>query len=215
MICILSLIGCGSKYIYIDQVEDIKDLRINRIAILPFTANHTYTDEGNETICKGVATLNRVVETKLERFYYLISREKITAILSGIKSLTVQQIAIMLGKELEVDAILTGIVNRYQLRKGNNYAVSQPASVAFELYLLGSKRGKILWSASFDKTQRSLSEDLSNIFSFIKGEWRWLTAEVMMKQAVDQIIDKFPGMDERKEQKKLKPLSSPWPFDMG
>lgn len=215
LIYISSLFSCVTKYISIDQVENIEYLKINRIAIVPFTTDRMHSNGVSETAAEGAATLTRLMEKKLDRFYYLITREKVAAVLSETKSLSVQQIATILGRKLEVDAVLTGLVNRYQLRKGNNYSVSQPASVAFEIYLLDSKKGKTIWSASFDKTQKSLSEDLSNIFSFIQGEWRWLTAEELMELGVNQIIDKFPGMRERKEQKKLKPLRSPWPLDMG
>jgi hypothetical protein len=186
------------------------ELQINRIAIVPFAAGHIRSHEAGE----GAATLTRLMGKKLDRFYYLIPREKVETLLSEIKFLRAQQIATTLGRELEVDAVLMGLVTHYQLRKGNNYAVSKPASVAFELYLLDSKQGKILWSASFNKTQKSLSEDLSNISSFIQGEWRWLTAEELMELGVNKIVDKFPGMRERKEQKKLKPLRSP-SLDMG
>ena len=215
LICISSHFGCISKHISIDQVENIEDLKINRIAIVPFTTDLIYSDGVNGIVAEGAAILTRFMETKLDRFYYLITREMVAALLSETKLLKAQQLATTLGRELEVDAVLMGLVTQYQLRKGNNYAVSQPASVAFELYLLDGKKGRTLWSASFDKTQKSLSEDLSNISSFIQGEWRWLTAEELMELGGNQIIDRFPGMRERKEQKKLKPLRSPWPLDMG
>lgn len=207
---IILLFGCGSKYISINQADHINELPINRIAIVPIAADHTSSYETVE----GATVLTRLLLKKLDRFYYLIPEEKVEALLSKTHSLRAQQIAILLGRELEVDAVLMGLVNYYQSRKGNDYSVSQPASVAFELHLTDGKRGKILWSASFDKTQKPLSEDLSNFSSFLRSEWRWLTAEELMEVGVDQIIDKFPGMHKRQEQRKLKPLSSP-SLDMG
>jgi len=215
LIYISSHFGCIAKYISIEQVENLEGLKINRIAIVPFTTDLMYSERVNGIAVEGAALLTRLIQIKLDRFYYLISREKVAALLSETKPLKAQQVAITLGRELEVDAVLMGLVTQYQLRKGNNYAVSHPASVAFELYLLDGKKGRTLWSARFDKTQKSLSEDLTNISSFIHGEWRWLTAEELMELGVNQIIDKFPGMREREEQKKLKPLRSPWPLDMG
>ena len=215
LIYISSHFGCTSKYISIDQAKNIEDLKINRIAIVPFTTDLMDSDGVSGIAAEGAALLTRSMETKLDRFYYLITKEKVAALLSETKLLKAQQVATILGRELEVDAVLMGLVTRYQLRKGNNYAVSHPASVAFKLYLFDGKKGRTLWSASFDKTQKSLSEDLSNISSFIQGEWRWLTAEELMELGVNQIVDKFPGMRKRKEQKKLKPRRSPWPLDMG
>ena len=214
-LCITSLIGCGSKYIHIEQADNINELSINRITIIPFAADRMPSEEESRTATEGAATLTRLVEKKLDRFYYLIDREKIEAFLSEIQPLEAQQIAKMLGRKMEVDAVLMGLVNHYQPRKGNSYSVSQPASVAFELYLFDGEKGEVIWSASFDKTQKSLSEDLSNFSSFLKGEWKWLTAEELMEMGVNQILDKFPGMQDRKEQKKLKPMSSTLSLDLG
>ena len=210
LLYISSFFGCGSKYISINQVDNIDELTINRIAIIPIAADHTSSDETVE----GAVVLTRLMETKLERFYYLIPKEKVNVLLSKTKSLRAQQISILLGRELGVDAVLMGLVTYFQSRKGSDYAVSQPASVAFELHLTDGKRGTLLWSANFDKTQKSLSEDLSNFSSFLQGEWRWLTAEGLMELGVNQIIDKFPGIRKRQEQRKLKPLRSP-SLDMG
>jgi len=210
LLYISSFFGCGSKYISINQVDNIDELAINRIAIIPIAADHTSSDETVE----GAVVLTRLMEKKLERFYYLIPKEKVNVLLSKTKSLRAQQISILLGRELGVDAVLMGLVTYFQSRKGSDYAASQPASVAFELHLTDGKRGTLLWSANFDKTQKSLSEDLSNFSSFLQGEWRWLTAEGLMELGVNQIIDKFPGIRKRQEQRKLKPLRSP-SLDMG
>ena len=214
-LCITSLIGCGSKHIHIEQADNIEELSINRIAIIPFAADRMPSEEESRTATEGAAMLTRIVEKKLDCFYYLIDRKKIEAFLSEIQPLEAQQIAKMLGRKMEIDAVLMGLVNHYQPRKGNSYSVSQPASVAFELYLFDGEKGEVIWSASFDKTQKSLSEDLSNISSFLKGEWKWLTAEELMEMGVNQILDKFPGMQDRKEQKKLKPMSSTLSLDLG
>ena len=206
----VSYFGCGSKYISINQIDNIDELLINRIAIIPIAADHTSSDGTVE----GATLLTQLMEKKLDRFYYLIPREKVEGLISKTKSLQAQQIATLLCSTLEVDAILMGLVTCFQSREGRDYAVSQPASVAFELHLTDGKRGTLLWSASFDKTQKPLSEDLSNFASFLQGEWKWLTAEELMEIGVNQILDKFPGMLKRQEQRKLKPLPSP-SLDMG
>lgn len=211
---ILFLLSCGSKHISINQVENITEFKINRVAIVPFAADSIHSDGESAITAEGASTLTRLVERKIDPFYYLISGARVEILLSDTRSLRSQQIATMLGRELKVDAVLMGLVTCYQSREGTNYAVSQPASVSFELYLLDSRKGKIIWSARFDKTQKSLSEDLSNISSFIQGEWKWLTAGELMELGVNQILDKFPGMRERQEQRKLKPLRSP-SLDMG
>jgi hypothetical protein len=51
----------------------------------------------------------------------------------------------------------------------------------------------IIWRGIFDKTQKSLMEDLFQISSFFRGGGKWLTAEQLSKQGMDEIFKKFPG----------------------
>ena len=43
------------------------------------------------------------------------------------------------------------------------------------------------------KTQKSLMEDLFQISSFFKGGGKWLTAEQLSRQGMEEIFKKFPG----------------------
>jgi hypothetical protein len=98
-----------------------------------------------------------------------------------------------LGNELRADAILVGYVYRYQERVGTPYGVEKPASVAFELQLIDVQEGSRRWKATFDKTQRSLTENLFNFRSFVKGKGRWLTVRELAEEGVEQIMQSFPG----------------------
>lgn len=208
--------GCRSKFITINQVDNIEEIPINSIAIVPIFADITYEDlEDGSLAPEGAVLLTHLIEKKLDHYYYLITGDRVTSPLRGRVSLKSQQIALILAKELEVDAVLMGMITRYQLRKGTSYSASEPASVSFELYLMESSKGSLVWTASFDKTQQSLSDDLSNFFSVLQTEWKWLTAEELMELGVNQLIENFPGMHQRKEQKKLKPLAPPWSLDLG
>jgi hypothetical protein len=98
-----------------------------------------------------------------------------------------------LGQKLKAEAIVVGYVFRYQERKGTPYAVDKPASVAFELQLLDTREGTRSWKATFDKTQRSLMENLLQFRFFVKEKGRWLTARELTDEGVDQILQGFPG----------------------
>ena len=98
-----------------------------------------------------------------------------------------------LGKELNADAILVGYVYRYNERKGTAYAVEKPASVAFEIQLVDTKEGKRSWRAVFDKTQRSLMENLFQFRFFVKEKGQWVTAKDLAEEGVEQIMQSFPG----------------------
>lgn len=95
------------------------------------------------------------------------------------------------------DAVLVGHIYRWQEREGSDYAVNRPASVAFDLYLLSSADTKILWKAKFDKTQKSLSENILDLGTFFEGRGRWMTVEKLAVIGLRKILAEMPtGSDE-------------------
>ena len=98
-----------------------------------------------------------------------------------------------LGKELNADAIVVGYVYRYSERKGTAYAAEKPASVAFEIQVVDTREGTRSWRAIYDKTQRSLMENLLQFRSFVKEKGQWVTARELAEEGVEQIMQSFPG----------------------
>jgi hypothetical protein len=97
------------------------------------------------------------------------------------------------GNELGADALALGYIYRYTERVGYDYSSEHPASVAFEIYMIKPIDGSTIWRGIFDKTQKSLMEDLFQISSFYKGGGKWLTAQQLSKQGMDEIFETFPG----------------------
>lgn len=97
------------------------------------------------------------------------------------------------GQETGADILAVGYIYRYTERVGYDYSVKQPASVAYEIYMVNPSDKSIIWRGVFDKTQKSLMEDLFQISSFFRGGGKWLTAEQLSKQGMDEIFKKFPG----------------------
>lgn len=96
------------------------------------------------------------------------------------------------GNELEADGIILGNVYRYRERKGYNYSVEKPASVAFEIHLIRVSDGALIWRGIFDRTQTSLMEDILQISTFFKERGRWVTAKELTAEGMDEIMIKFP-----------------------
>jgi hypothetical protein len=78
---------------------------------------------------------------------------------------------------------------------GYDFSAERPASVAFEIHLLNVKDGSTIWRGVFDKTQKSLMEDVFQASSFFKGGGKWLTANQLAKQGIDEIFKTFPGFE--------------------
>jgi hypothetical protein len=102
------------------------------------------------------------------------------------------ELFVSLGKGMEADAVLVGYLYRWIEREGADYGVNRPASVAFDLYLIRSSDGVILWKSGFDKTQRSLSENLLDLDTFLKAKGKWVSAEVLAEMGLNQLLERFP-----------------------
>ncbi len=102
-----------------------------------------------------------------------------------------------IGKELNVDGLLIGHVYRYRERKGSSYAVEYPASVAFEIELNRTTDGTMVWRGFFDKTQRSLLENLLDISAFHRRRGRWATARELAEEGIEDLIRKIPVAKQR------------------
>ena len=96
------------------------------------------------------------------------------------------------GYELKADVIAVGYVYRYAERVGYKYSTEHPASVAFEIHLIQTSDGSVTWRGNFDKTQKSLMEDLFQISSFFKGGGKWMTARQLTEQGMNKIFETFP-----------------------
>ena len=79
---------------------------------------------------------------------------------------------------------------------GTEYAVSSPASVAFDLHLIRVKDGRVLWSGHFDETQRPLSDNLFHLGAFLQRKAKWVTAKEMAVSALENMLKTFPDIQE-------------------
>ena len=100
-----------------------------------------------------------------------------------------------LGLEVKADYIFWGNLFRYQERIGSSYSVQKPASVAFDLHLMRVKDGKLIWKAQWEYTQKPLSENLLELGRFAKSHWRWVTAEELFLQGLQDMLRNFPTAD--------------------
>lgn len=93
------------------------------------------------------------------------------------------------GKAFSADTVLLGYLYRWREREGTKYSVNQPASVAFDLYLIESESGDILWKGGFDKTQQSLMENLLDFSFFWKGKGTWMTARQLAELGLTKMLE--------------------------
>lgn len=98
----------------------------------------------------------------------------------------------LIGRQLRADVVLVGHLYRFRERVGGKYAADSPASVGFEINMVDTGSGKLIWTGYFDETQQSLSENLFLIGTFFKRGGTWVTAEKMAADALDEMLQKMP-----------------------
>lgn len=129
----------------------------------------------------------------------IIPLEKVAAVYNRVRAETLKKplldILEKAGTELQADVVAVGYLYRYTERVGYDFSVERPASVAFEIHLIDVKDGSTIWHGVFDKTQKSLMEDVFQANSFFKGGGKWLTASQLAKQGIDEIFKTFPSFE--------------------
>ena len=188
---------------------------VKRLAVIAF---QPLLPEGGSTmvicpLCKGGYSSGKIEKgaemvvqesfiDKLRDFdqVQVLPPEKVTAVYTRVVAEQLKkpflEVLKNVGAELKADIIVVGYVYRYTERVGYDFSVEHPASVAFDIHLLNAKDGSTIWRGVFDKTQKSLMEDLFQTSSFFKGGGKWLTASQLAKLGIDEIFKTFPGVEQ-------------------
>jgi len=211
-LCSLFLFGCAPQSPTMTLAG--VDGQYTRIAVMPFqnatlgdNAERALLHDSNMAIHDEANTAGNVVFASfIDR---LSQNEKIDVIpvedthksyrraatemmSEGAPAGTEQERLLRIGKELNADAIAVGYVYRFRERDGTPFAVQKPASVAYEIKLLDGKTGAPVWQGTFDKTQRSLMENLFQLPAFIRGKGQWVTVKELTDEGMDQLFQSFP-----------------------
>jgi len=211
---LLAVAGCHHRGdVVVSEPE--KGLAIDRIAVVPFQKIAPEEEEGGAARCPLCGITIHAVgapghpEKILEELFLeelnkhqpkfkLLEGERVAAVFRRVSATSLKvnptQVLRDVGSELGADGVLVGYVYRFRERKGVAYSVEAPASVTFEIHLLRVSDGARVWRGFFDKTQSSLMEDLFQISSFFRGKGRWVTAQELMGEGLEQILKTFPGL---------------------
>jgi len=96
----------------------------------------------------------------------------------------------MVAEPFNARSVLYLRIYRFKERVGRGIGVSEPASVAFALFLYDGESGRLIWYDVFDETQKPLSENILNLS--IYKSIKWLTAEELAKNGLERILSRSP-----------------------
>lgn len=203
------LIGCGSKH---TELEKKAELTAKTIAVLPFEAE-VAGEAGQQyvtcSVCGSAYKGGHIepgAETVLSDLLFERLKDKSNIILltpGQSKGLWADALARSggvpytkilqgIGDKSGADAVLYGRIFRYEEREGRTYSVQRPASVAFDLHLVRTSDGVIIWKGRFDETQTSLMENILRLPSYLKRGFKWLTADELAREGVEEVMAGFP-----------------------
>jgi len=187
---------------------------LKRIAIAPLVKVTSEDAGGNVYRCPicgavfevgsvadgAVATVENLLVAHLResKHFEVITPDRVGAVYKSLASgsfkVSSKTLLMKTGAEVGADGIVVGTLYRFRERRGYAYSVEKPASVSFELHLIRVSDGAILWKGVFDKTQKSLLEDVLQAKYFYKEKGRWVTAEELARSGMDEVLKTFPGL---------------------
>ena len=188
--------GCSTKYVATEIVPNWEEAGVKKVIVVPFIAMPEGDPKGLRSARvspDGVTQVYSTFYSQFEALGYLsvpyddVDKDKIAS--PGPVSI---ELVRSVGEKTGGDAILTGVVTRYEEREGGPIGIKKPASVGFEARLINAKDGKILWAGKYAETQKSLTDDLSMIFIFIRRGGKWLTAEQLTRYGVSEMLKTMP-----------------------
>ena len=151
----------------------------------------------NDLIEDAEKILTRIVQRTVEGRFgeKVIPLVDVIAAYENIYASTSQKtpgpLAKNLGEALGVDYIFLGNVWRYRDQKDMGSGTPSGASVAFNVFFLRVETGQKIWKATFDQTQRSLTENVG-VKGSVKFGLKWLSANELARLGVKDVFKKFP-----------------------
>lgn len=190
LIFLLAGCGFGAGNLQSRHSTDLESRRIRRIVILPAleTAGSQVKVAGEPKSPERDPndTLTRLIYQVMSGLpnWQIVSESEAREVSQTITASNEPARLRQLGEAVYADAVLVSRVRRFRERVGDEWGVKSPASVAFALELVDVRRGDVIWSASFDETQKSLSENIFAIADITERGVRWLTAEQLAHEGV-------------------------------
>jgi len=198
---LMVLVGCSVAPANLKsrQSSDLEARKIRRIAVVPAAV---VSDPPAQKIPFGTPleprTSEREAPESLTRFVYLavtslpnwqiVSESEVREVAQSVPGGAGAGRLRQIGEMVYADAILIGRVQRYRERVGDEWGAKSPASVAFVLDLVDVRRGDVIWSATFDETQKSLSENIFALSDISARGVRWLSADQLAQDGVKKAV---------------------------
>ena len=199
------LAGCSldSGNLQSKRVTDLESRHIRRIAVLAPNDDTTVrqrpipgTTEPKNPERDASETLAKIIYSTMAAMpnWQIVSDSEVREVSQGLRETNDSARLRQLGEMVYADAVMVGRVRRYRERIGDEWGAQSPASVSFALELIDVRRGDVVWTASFDETQKPLSENIFAIRDYTQRGVRWLTADQLAQEGVKKAVQQLHEM---------------------
>jgi hypothetical protein len=197
---LLAAFGCAAPQTVRTEAYggEAAGLDVRKVAIAPFRPAEAYsTASGRDVSAREAAQLVErfVSEALVARGVEVVPAGDVSTVLRLDEATAPPPLGIVAkvaAQEFGVTAVLHGTVYRLRERTGEALAAAQPASVWFEVTLVGAPGGARLWKAVFNETQQPLNENVLNARRYPGGGTRWLRAEELARWGATEVAREFP-----------------------
>lgn len=161
--------------------------------VVPVTSSDTLTAAAKKNLAGGAAYLDSVMVDELgaRPEFKIVTENQLDAILGDPWGGRLQQIR-DIGQATGCGVVLETTLSKYRGRVGSTMSAEVPAAAAFSMELFGVESGLVLWTASYDESQKALFDD---IFSFNKAQsrgFKWLSVQELSRDGLVSRLQEFP-----------------------
>jgi len=107
---------------------------------------------------------------------------------------TNRQLVQVAGEKLNCQNALLITLERYRERLGDEYSVTDPASLAFAYQLVNVANGRVICFGQFDETQKPVSENVLAIGQAFRRGFKWVTIADLTKEALRRKFTSCPDL---------------------
>ncbi|MCB0344681.1 MAG: hypothetical protein KDD66_06175 [Bdellovibrionales bacterium] len=197
--CSLILIGCGGGWtatggpkplvqlpLTTEVSDDFVPLRVNQIAVMPFDGQginrlpKTQADSVNSSVVQAFQ-----VWTSLELANEKSPDQTQTAISqAGQLAKPLFEKAVALGSSTGAQGVICGTLNIFDESTGSAYGAMGTAHVQFKLWLVDVRSGAPLWTATFNKGDVPLNENLFRLRDAVNKGVKWRGAQQLLQDGL-------------------------------
>jgi hypothetical protein len=176
----------------VHAVRAIRTVIIHKIAVMPLIE---LPDQVEGTLPAGSAesvTADLYARAAVMGGWEVVPQDDVDTVMQQLPPITradMDQNALQLGRKVVADGVIYGAVTRYRERVGFDYAVQTPAAVAFTLYFVDENTKQVVWTGKFAREQKTLSQNVLDLPSFLQSGARWVRAHDIAAQGIQGALD--------------------------